>query len=72
VLIDLLLPDGRGEELGQRIDAMNHGAALLYMSGCMDPDLEGERAATDHAFIEKPFTFGSLAEKVRLLLGPAT
>jgi two-component system cell cycle sensor histidine kinase/response regulator CckA len=66
MVTDVVMPDFGGRELVEKLRAIRPGIAILYMSGYTDDAVirHGIEAATD-AFLQKPFTPQSLAQKVR-------
>lgn len=66
LLTDIIMPDLRGPELAQHIQARRPETRVLYVSGVMDPGLEnpGDRAHPA-GFLRKPFERDDLATKVR-------
>jgi CheY-like chemotaxis protein len=69
VITDLVMPRLGGRELGERLKAMGHEAAILYMSGYTG-DAVTQRAMVDEGsdFLEKPFTPDQLLRRVDEIL----
>ena len=69
VITDLVMPRLGGRELGERLRAMGHEAAILYMSGYTG-DAVTQRAMVDEGaeFLEKPFTPDTLLHRVDEIL----
>ncbi len=69
VITDVVMPEMSGSELARRLAAQRPGVPLLYMSGYTDDEII-RRGVLDPgmAFLEKPFTSGSLVRKVREIL----
>jgi signal transduction histidine kinase/CheY-like chemotaxis protein len=69
VITDLVMPRLGGRELGDRLRAAGHDAAILYMSGYTG-DAVTQRAMLDEGadFLEKPFTPDRLVQKVDQIL----
>ena len=76
-LVDVLMPQMRGDELGRRLRQRDPDAKILYLTGYSDRLFEDRQTLWEHeAFIEKPVTTKGLLEAVSLLLfghtdGPA-
>ena len=76
-VVDMLMPQMRGDELARRIRQMDADAKVLYFTGYSDRLFEDRQTLWEHeAFIEKPVTTKGLLEAVSLLLfghtdGPA-
>lgn len=74
LVIDLLLSDIRmplmsGQELAEKIRPLQAGIKVLYVSGHTDNKLIRKDIAEAKAgFLQKPFTYESLIEKVRSIL----
>jgi two-component system cell cycle sensor histidine kinase/response regulator CckA len=71
VLLDLVMPGLSGEETLAALRIMRPDIPVLIMSGYNEGDLLRRLAAPESplAFLPKPFTRESLAEKIRELLG---
>jgi two-component system, cell cycle sensor histidine kinase and response regulator CckA len=69
LVTDVVMPEMGGREVAERVMAKHPNARVLYTSGYTDDAVvrNGVSEATD-AFLQKPFTPSSLAEKVRSLL----
>jgi CheY-like chemotaxis protein len=68
VLTDVVMPGMRGTELAARVREMRPGIAILFMSGYPGDAAAAHGLTQEEAFIEKPFTPTSLADKVREVL----
>jgi two-component system cell cycle sensor histidine kinase/response regulator CckA len=69
LLTDVIMPRLNGPELADRITALRPGLKVLYMSGYTDRTIRLQSGLEGEAhFIQKPFTPGALAQKVRELL----
>jgi len=69
VLTDVVMPELGGRQLYDRLRAAQHDLKVLFMSGYTDDAVIRHgvlEAETD--FIEKPFTYAALANKVRAVL----
>lgn len=64
LVTDVVMPQMRGTELASRVSGESPSTRILLMSAYT----MSEMAATGLAFIGKPFTIGSLIDKVRQLL----
>jgi CheY-like chemotaxis protein len=72
VLTDVVLPDGRGNELARELVGIQPGIAVLLMSGyAPDWALREEVSEGTVAFLQKPFDMATLAERVRAELADA-
>jgi len=69
LLTDLVMPGMSGRELAEQVVARFPDIQVLYMSAYTDDEivLDGLRTS-DVSFIPKPFTVGSLREKVRRII----
>ena len=69
LLSDVVMPGMNGKELQERIEKMRPGIRTVFMSGYTAESV-GHRGILGKcvAFVQKPFTAYSLAEKVRLAL----
>jgi len=69
LLTDLIMPGIGGRELAEQVAALRPAVRVLYMSGYTDDAvIHGQGFNHASAFLQKPFTPGSLAAKVRELL----
>ncbi|MBN9118482.1 MAG: PAS domain S-box protein [Planctomycetes bacterium] len=67
LVTDVVMPDGGGRELAERLKAVRPDVRVLFMSGYTgDPAVR--QAAGSDAFLQKPFTPLVLARKVREVL----
>jgi DNA-binding response OmpR family regulator len=69
VLTDVMMPNGTGWDLARRIERLQPGLRVLFMSGHTGDAIvrRGIGAAKNH-FIGKPFSPNELATKVRQVL----
>jgi PAS domain S-box-containing protein len=73
LLTDAVMPGMSGPELAARAADLKPGVRVLHMSGATQGVLCPERVANGQTpFIQKPFTVGSLLEKVHAVLGDHT
>jgi PAS domain S-box-containing protein len=73
LITDVVLPGIGGRELGELITAARPGIKILYVSGYTDDAvLRYGVKVREMAFLQKPFTSGMLARKVREVLDPPT
>ena len=69
MLTDVVMPMMSGIELADYLTPIRPDMKVLFMSGYTDENLVlDEAAAGSTAFIQKPFTPDSLAERIRELL----
>jgi len=68
VLTDIVMPGLSGPELLGRIREEHPGCKGLYMSGYSDKSFFPGHPLSDAPLIQKPFTPGSLAQRVREIL----
>jgi len=69
LLTDVMMPESSGVELAGRLLELAPGAKVLYMSAYSGSALAQQTGLPqDIAFLEKPFTPGALARKVREIL----
>jgi PAS domain S-box-containing protein len=69
LITDVLMPHMGGRELVERLQTQGHDMKVLYVSGYTDDTTiySGELPAGT-AFLQKPFTLGSLLDKVKEVL----
>ena len=72
LLTDVVMPNLGGRELAERLEELQPGIKVLFMSG-YTADAIVQRGVLEHnaQFIQKPFNPEALAGKVRAILGPA-
>lgn len=68
LLTDVVMPDLLGPDLAERLRSARPQIKVLYMSGFVDHPAVRPSLGNDSAFIQKPFTPGALAAKVRAAL----
>jgi len=69
VLTDVVMPDGSGRELADKLEKLHPGIKVLYMSGYTDDAIVHHGVLEGGAeFIQKPFGPRQLATKVRMVL----
>lgn len=71
LLADVVMPDLLGPDLAERIRRARPEIRVLFISGFVDHPAVLERHAADGSFLQKPFTAGALAAKVREVLDAA-
>jgi CheY-like chemotaxis protein len=68
---DLMMPKLGGEQVAERLRSSNPELKVLFMSGYAEGGLSSAGVLPlGTAFLEKPFTFSELTEKVHGLLAP--
>src|SRR5579864_5845928 len=68
LVIDLMMPQMRGDELARRLHRRDPQARMLYFTGFSDHLFEERTALADHeAFVEKPASISGLLEAVSLM-----
>jgi two-component system cell cycle sensor histidine kinase/response regulator CckA len=66
LVTDMVMPGMSGPEAAERILAHRPGIKVLFVSGYAGAELTGQRGVPPgSAFLQKPFTLGELARKVR-------
>jgi two-component system cell cycle sensor histidine kinase/response regulator CckA len=72
LITDVLMPQMGGRELVERLQTQGHDMKVLYVSGYTDDTsvYSGDLPAGT-AFLQKPFTLGSLLDKVKEVLASA-
>lgn len=69
LLTDMILPGASGREIAKRVGTLRPGIKVLYMSGYTDDALIRDHGLDESfAFLQKPFSQGSVAAKVREVL----
>jgi CheY-like chemotaxis protein len=69
LVTDLTMPGIGGRELAERLRAERPELKVMFMSGFADSDtFSGGPIPASTAFLEKPFTFAHLTERVRSLV----
>lgn len=69
ILTDVVMPGMSGRQMTGSLGPLRPQTKVLYMSGYMGDSLRGQTdLASDHPFIQKPFTLDDLARKVREVL----
>jgi len=70
IITDLMLPKIGGRELVTELQKEGHTMKVLYVSGYTDdPAVYAEQLPPGTAYLQKPFTLGSLLDKVKDVLG---
>jgi len=72
LITDVLMPQMGGRELVERLRAQGHEMKVLYVSGYTDDaNIYSGDLPPGTAFLQKPFTLGSLLDKVKEVLATA-
>jgi CheY-like chemotaxis protein len=70
LITDVLMPQMGGRELVERLQTQGHTMKVLYVSGYTDDNtVYSGDLPPGTAFLQKPFTLGSLLDKVKEVLG---
>ena len=68
-VVDVVMPQMRGDELGRRLRQQDPDVKVLYFTGFSDRLFESRQSLWEHeAFIDKPATVRGLLEAVSLVL----
>jgi two-component system cell cycle sensor histidine kinase/response regulator CckA len=68
-VVDVVMPQMRGDELGRRLRHQDPDVRVLYFTGYSEQLFEHRQSLWEHeAFIEKPVTIRGLLEAVSLML----
>jgi CheY-like chemotaxis protein len=66
LITDVLMPQMGGRELVERLQTLGHDMKILYVSGYTDDStVYSKNLPAGTAFLQKPFTLGSLLDKVK-------
>ena len=69
LLTDVVMPGMNGLELGERVRAVRPDTKILYMSGHVDAsNVQASFRVGGAVFLQKPFTFAALMQKVGAVL----
>jgi PAS domain S-box-containing protein len=69
LITDVLMPQMGGRELVERLETQGHDMKVLYVSGYTgDTSIDSGDLPAGAAFLQKPFTLGSLLDKVKAVL----
>jgi len=69
VIADVMMPEMGGSELARRLAVERPGLPILFLAGYTDDERTLQGLGPASAFVQKPFTPGALAERVRQVLG---
>lgn len=68
-IVDVMMPDIDGIELGRRLRVLDPNVKVLYFTGYSDALFRAKKTLWDNeSFADKPLTVGALREAVSLLL----
>jgi CheY-like chemotaxis protein len=68
LITDVVMPEMSGPALAARLTSSGAVTRVLYLSGYTDSTIARHGLAEGEAFLQKPFTIESLAQKVRSIL----
>lgn len=69
LLTDVIMPGMSGQEIARQLVPLRAGIKVLFISGYVDDVLAGEGIThPEQSFLEKPFSFEDLAQKIREVL----
>jgi PAS domain S-box-containing protein len=69
VIADVMMPEMGGSELARRLAVERPGLPILFLSGYTDDEATLRALGPPSMFVQKPFTPGALADRVREVLG---
>jgi two-component system cell cycle sensor histidine kinase/response regulator CckA len=69
VIADVMMPEMGGSELARRLAVERPGLPILFLVGYSDDEMTLRGLGPPSAFVQKPFTPGALADRVRDVLG---
>ena len=69
LITDVIMPGIGGPQLAKIAQEMRPGVPVIYISGYTDRALDRSTIGESVAFLQKPFTLGPLAMKIRDILG---
>jgi DNA-binding NtrC family response regulator len=70
LMTDVVLPGRSGRQLGQDVRNLSPGIAILLTSGYGEAGLDAESLDAHTYYLAKPYTKGSLVEKIEQILTP--
>ncbi len=69
VIADVMMPEMGGSELARRLAVERPGLPILFLSGYTDDEITLRGLGPPSAFVQKPFTPGTLVERVGEMIG---
>ena len=69
VIADVMMPEMGGSELARRLAVERPGLPILFLSGYTDDEITLRALGPPSAFVQKPFTPGTLVERVGEMIG---
>ena len=69
VIADVMMPEMGGSELARRLAVERPGLPILFLSGYTDDEMTLRGLGPPSAFVQKPFTPGTLVERVGEMIG---
>jgi PAS domain S-box-containing protein len=69
VIADVMMPEMGGSELARRLAVERPEIPILFLSGYSDDELTLRGSGPPSAFVQKPFTPGTLVERVEEMIG---